>query len=146
MYGSRGTSRAKIAVQCTRHCTALAVRSPHTSTIFYFHHHNQLLCNSAIDVIFPILYCCNHVYCIFVCPHNLRLVNLKCHIVCFGGSVWRTKFRLKNLLGLFSIQPIIRFVFVWLFLRLERFWSENAVTKNWASPFGPFLAKNWYVW
>ena len=60
---------------------------------------------------------------------NLRLVNLKGHIECFGGSVWRTKFRFKNLLGLFSFQPIIRFVLVWLFLRLERFLSENAVAK-----------------
>ncbi len=57
MYNWRGISRAEIAAQCTRHCAALAVRSPLTS-IFYFHHHNQLLCNSAIDVIFPILFCC----------------------------------------------------------------------------------------
>jgi hypothetical protein len=59
--------RANIAAQCTGHCAALAVRSPHTS-IFYFRHHYQLLCNSAIDVIFPILACCNHVYWILFVP------------------------------------------------------------------------------
>ena len=33
---------------------------------FYFSHLNELLCNSAIDAIFPILFCCNHRYCIFL--------------------------------------------------------------------------------
>ena len=28
--------------------------------MFYFHNHNQLLCNSAIDVIFPTLFCRNN--------------------------------------------------------------------------------------
>ena len=50
---------------------ALHLLSDPPTSIFYFHHHNQLLCNSAIAVIFPILFCCNHFYCIFVCPHSL---------------------------------------------------------------------------
>ncbi len=65
----RGINRAEIAAQCTRHCTTLALRSHPTS--LFPPSYNHLLCNSAIDVIFPILFCCNHVYCILVCPHNL---------------------------------------------------------------------------
>ncbi len=52
------------------YCTCCQI-PPHL--YFYFHHRNQLLCSSVIDVIFPIFFCCNNFYCIFVCPHNLLL-------------------------------------------------------------------------
>ena len=68
----------------------------------------------------------------FHTTENVRLYNLKRRVLYLAGGPWRTKFLFKNLLGLFSIQPIIRFVLVWLFLRLERFSSKNAVAKNWA--------------
>ena len=52
-------------------CTLLS--DPPLTSIFYYHHPIHVLCNSAIDVIFPILFCCNHLYCIFVCPRNVLL-------------------------------------------------------------------------
>ena len=73
--------------------------------------------------------------------HNIRLVKLKEDIECFGGDKKRMKFWFNNLLGQFLIQPIIRFLLVLLFLRVEWFLLENAVGRNWDSPFGPFLAK-----
>jgi hypothetical protein len=47
-----------------------------------------------------------------------------------------------KILGLFLIQPIIRFVFVLSFLLLERILSENAVVKNCACRCSDDLAEN----
>jgi hypothetical protein len=90
MHGSRGISRAKIAAQCTGHCSALAVRSLLTS-ILYFHFHKQLLCNSAIDAIFLILFCCNNCFYIFVCTNNLLLA-----LLLFSLSLCQTQYYMAS--------------------------------------------------
>jgi hypothetical protein len=68
----RAISRAEIAAQCTRHSTALAFRSP--LTLFLFSITTILIsCYATLTLMscFQSSFCCNHFYCIFVCPHNL---------------------------------------------------------------------------
>ena len=44
-----------------------------------------------------------------------------------AGSLWRTKKRLILFLGEFLMQPIILFLFIWIFLLSEWIRSENAM-------------------
>ena len=62
----------------------------------------------------------------------IRLFNQKGTLLDLAGSLRRTKFRFKNLMGQFSIQPIIRLVFVGIVLLSEGILSENAVVASWA--------------
>ena len=62
----------------------------------------------------------------------LRLLNQKVTLLDLAGRHKRTKFWFKNLMGQFSILPIIRLVFVWIFLLSERILLENAVVGSWA--------------
>ena len=63
---------------------------------------------------------------------HLRLLNQKCTLLDLAGRRKRKKFWFKNLMGQFSIQPIIRLVFVGIVLLSERILSENAVVGSWA--------------
>ncbi len=62
----------------------------------------------------------------------VRLFNLKRTLWDLAGSLKRTKFRFKSLMGQISIMPIIRLVLVGIVLLSERILSENAVVGSWA--------------
>jgi hypothetical protein len=62
----------------------------------------------------------------------IRLFNQKRTLFDLAGSLQRTKFRFKNLMGQFSIMPIIRLVVVGIVLLSERILSENDVVGSWA--------------
>ncbi len=74
---------------------------------------------------------------------QLRLVNLKCDILHLAGRPCRTKLGIKNVLGPFLIQPIIRFFSMFSFLLLMWIWYKDAGGGNSGSS---VLAKNSGVW
>ncbi len=73
---------------------------------------------------------------------QIKTDKSKRRIVGFGGKVLADKKSGEFFLGPFSIQPIILFLFVLVFLLSEWIWSENAVGRSWPGQICPFLAKN----
>jgi hypothetical protein len=72
---------------------------------------------------------------------GVRLINLKGMGFVLAGRCCWTKNQLDFILGPFFNKPIIRFLFVLIFLLTEQRWSENAVGGSWAGQICTFLAK-----
>ncbi len=86
-----------------------------------------------------------YIYRLYGWPLGHKTDKSKRRIVGFGGKVLTDEKSGQFFLGPFLIQPIILFLFVLVFLLLERIWLENAVGGSWAGQICPFLAKN-SVW
>ena len=67
----------------------------------------------------------------------IKTDKIERYTVCFGRSIWRTKFWFRNFLGPFSIMGVNRFIFVLLILLLDWIWYENARGEIWAHQFSP---------
>ena len=116
-----GISRAEIAGQCTRHWAAVLsfpLTSFSISTIL-------ISCNATLPLHchFPILFHCNHFYCIFYCPSNLLFQSTSFSLLlCIGPSI-----RVACLLPV-AIQYGIFVYTIWL--KLSPLRTGSSMTKT----------------